>query len=72
MMKKDSKMTYDSVLYAVLKLSTTIKYDDPVSGEEVTQKLGGCAGYLPVFDNEEDAKEAACDGKYQIVAISAE
>lgn len=71
-MGKDSKMTYDSVLYAVLKLSTTIKYDDPVSGEEVTQKLRGCAGYLPVFDNEEAAKEAACDGKYQIVAISAE
>lgn len=70
-MKEDSKMTYDSVLYAVLKLSTNIKYDDPVSGEEVTRKLEGCAGYLPVFDNEDDTKEASCDGKYQVVAISA-
>lgn len=70
-MAKDSKTTYDRVLYTVLKLTTTIKYDDPVSWEEVTQKLGGCAGYLPVFDNEEDAKEVACDGKYKIVTISA-
>lgn len=65
----DTQMGYDTVLYAVLKLSTTIKYDDPFSGEEVTSKLTGCAGYLPVFDNENDAKDAACDGKYEIVAI---
>jgi hypothetical protein len=69
--ENNSKNQIDSgsTLFAVLKLSTTIKYDDPFSGEEITTKLNGCAGYLPVFNNEKDAKKTACDGKYDIVAI---
>jgi hypothetical protein len=67
--ENNNDVQINSTLFAVLKLTTTIKYDDPFSGEEITTKLNGCAGYLPVFNNIEDAREAACDGKYNIIAI---
>lgn len=57
------------VLYAVLKLSTDIEYTNPITKEQVTCKLGGFAGYIPVFVTIEEAKESAQNGKYQIVAI---
>lgn len=59
------------VLYAVLKLSTEIEYTNPITQEQVTCKLGGFAGYIPVFATIEEAKISAQDGKYQIIAIQA-
>jgi hypothetical protein len=59
------------VLYAVLKLSTEIEYTNPFTQEQVTCKLGGFAGYIPVFSNIEEAEKSAQDGKYQIIAIQA-
>lgn len=59
------------VLYAVLKLSTEIEYTNPITKEQITCKLGGFAGYIPVFATIEEAQISAQDGKYQIVAIQA-
>lgn len=59
------------VLYAVLKLSTEIEYTNPFTQEQVTCKLGGFAGYIPVFATIEEAEKSAQDGKYQIIAIQA-
>jgi len=60
-----------TVLYAVLKLSTDIEYTNPITKEQVTCKLGGFAGYIPVFSTIEEAETSAQDGKYQIIAIQA-
>lgn len=60
-----------TVLYAVLKLSTDIEYTNPITQEQVNCKLGGIAGYIPVFTTIEEAETSAQDGKYQIVAIQA-
>jgi hypothetical protein len=59
------------VLYAVLKLSTEIEYTNPFTQGQVTCKLGGFAGYIPVFSTIEEAEKSAQDGKYQIIAIQA-
>ena len=59
------------VLYAVLKLNTDIEVTNPFTGEHKDIKLGGLAGYIPVFSTIEEAKESSQHGKYQIVAISA-
>ena len=59
----------DSILYAVLKLQTTISYTNPVTGEDVVIALHGCAGYIPVFRTVQEASEYSCDGKFQIAAI---
>jgi hypothetical protein len=59
----------NNVLYAVLKLSQDITYTDPFTGEERKEKIQGIAGYIPCFETIEEAEEAACDGKFQIVAI---
>jgi hypothetical protein len=58
-----------NVFYALLKLSENIVYTDPQTGEEVTVKLQGVAGYIPCFDTLEQAEEAADNGKYQIVPV---
>ena len=68
-MKKDSKMTYDSVLYAVLKLLTLVEVQD-VAGDKHKVKISGAEGYIPVFATKEEAEVESCDGKYQIFAIS--
>ncbi|KKN55720.1 hypothetical protein LCGC14_0579290 [marine sediment metagenome] len=49
--------------YVVLKLLTTIN----VYG--VSEKLGGCAGYLPVFLTEKEAKKVA-GKKFDIITIT--
>ena len=58
-------------LYAVLKLNTDIEVTNPFTGKQEDIKLGGLAGYIPVFSTIEEAKESSQHGKYQIVAISA-
>jgi hypothetical protein len=73
-MTKHSESTETSnstkpVLYAVLKLSTEIEYTNPITQEQVICKLGGFAGYIPVFATIEEAETSAQDGKYQIIAI---
>lgn len=69
--KNESSNNTKPVLYAVLKLSTDIEYTNPITKEQVTCKLGGFAGYIPVFATIEEAETSAQDGKYQIVAIQA-
>lgn len=46
------------MLYAVLKLLTEIEYTNPFTQEQVTYKLGGLAGYVPVFSTIEEAEES--------------
>lgn len=59
----------EPVLYAVLKLLTLVEVKD-VSGLTHKVKITGAEGYIPVFKTMEEAKEAACDGKYQITLLS--
>ena len=58
-----------TVLYAVLKLSQDITYTDPFTGQERKEKLQGIAGFIPCYETIEEAEEAACDGKFQIMPI---
>jgi hypothetical protein len=59
------------VLYAVLKLNTDIEVTNPFTGKQKDIKLGGLAGYIPVFATIEEATESSQHGKYKIIAISA-
>ena len=56
-------------LYCVLKLMTKIGTKNPLTGAEMEQKLEGCAGYLPVFNDYEMALKETCNGKYEIAQI---
>ncbi|MFA5434168.1 MAG: hypothetical protein WC319_15090 [Candidatus Paceibacterota bacterium] len=58
-----------TVLYAVLKLSQDITYTDPFTREERKEKIQGIAGFIPCYETYEEAEEAACDGKFQIMPI---
>ena len=58
-----------TVLYAVLKLSQDITYTDPFTGQERKEQLQGIAGFIPCYETIEEAEEAACDGKFQIMPI---
>jgi len=58
-----------TVLYAVLKLSQNITYTDPFTKEERKEKIQGVAGFIPCYATYEEAEEAACDGKFQILPI---
>ena len=57
-------------MYVVMRLSTSIEAD-LFNGEKQVVKLGGIAGFLPVYDTLEQAQEAAENGKFEIVPISA-
>lgn len=56
-----------NTLFAVLKLSTTI--EQQAQGQWRKGKLEGCAGYIPVFETEQEAIENSGKGKYQILQI---
>jgi len=56
-------------LFAVMKLSTEIEYKNPFTQEQITCKLGGLAGYIPVFSTIEEAEKSAENGKYEIISI---
>jgi len=58
-----------NIQYAVLKLVGTLEVTDSF-GVTNEVDIGGCAGYIPVFDTESEAKIAAQDGKYKIAAIT--
>lgn len=58
-----------TVVYAVFKLLTEVDVKD-VSGLTHKVNITGLEGYIPVFKTIEEAKEVACDGKYQIVVMS--
>jgi hypothetical protein len=58
-----------TLLYAVLKLSQDITYTDPFTQKERREKIQGIAGFIPCYETYEQAEEAACDGKFQIVPI---
>jgi hypothetical protein len=62
-------MGYDTVLYVVLKLLTLVEVQDVASDKHIV-KISGAEGYMPVFKTIEEAKIEACDGKYQIFAMS--
>lgn len=59
----------EPMLYAVLKLLTLVEVKD-VSGLIHKVKITGAEGYIPVFKTMEEANEASCDGKYQIMLLS--
>ena len=58
-----------TVLYAVLSLSQDITYTDPFTREKRKEKIQGIAGFIPCYATYEEAVEAACDGKFQILRI---
>jgi len=58
-----------NILYAVLKLVTTVEIED-VTGNKFNIKLSGFKGYIPVFETKKEAEAEACDGKYEIIAIN--
>ncbi len=49
--------------YMVLKIITTI------NANGVTTKLGGCAGYIPVFATKKEAQKAA-GKKFEIMKVT--
>lgn len=55
--------------YAVLKLMERVEVTNPLTGEVEEVPIGGIDGFIPVFDTEEKALEASCDGKYDIFQI---
>ena len=57
-------------LFMVMRLSTSIEADLS-NGEKQVVKLGGIAGFLSVYDTLEQAQEAAENGRFEIVPISA-
>lgn len=61
-----------TVLYAVLKLSQDIIVADPFTRKERKEKIQGIAGFIPCFKTYEEAEEAACNGKFQIMPIKSE
>lgn len=65
----DDNNLREEVFYAVMKLNTDIEYINPFSGKREDVKLGGLAGYIPVFNSLEEAQDSSQDGKYQILAI---
>jgi hypothetical protein len=65
--KRVSEMAGDRK-YVVLKLLTKIEVAGAGLNKSAEFQLGGCAGYLPVFDTEEEAQEVA-GSKYQVIPI---
>jgi len=59
------------IFYAVMRLNERFKVND-VFGKsvEVNVKKGGIEGYIPVFNNYDDAVNETSNGKYQIIAIT--
>ena len=54
----------------VMRLSTSIEAE-LFNGEKQVVKLGGIAGFLPIYETLEQAQEAAENGRFEIVPISA-
>ena len=58
------------IKYAVMKV---IRDFETNIGLTIKADTGGeIHGYIPVFNNEEDAKIASCDGKYGVIAMKIE
>lgn len=53
----------------VMKLLTEVEGTNPFSKQPINVKLGGCAGYVPVFNTLKEAKKHAEKGKYKIGLI---
>ncbi len=64
-------MDAKKIYWVVLKIQKTVSYIHPLTGEDVTVELGGCAGYIPVFLTEEEARDNSCNGKFDIAPITA-
>jgi len=62
---KDVKSS--NVLYAVLKMQESVVFTHPITQVEHSQKISGIAGFIPCFSTIEEAEDASCDGKYQIL-----
>jgi len=58
-----------SSLYAVMRLNSKVEVINPFTKLNEEVSLGGCAGYIPVFDSIEEAEKCTCNGKYQILEI---
>lgn len=58
------------ILYMVMRLNTNVTVGNAEMGERV-EKIAGIAWFLPVYDTLEQAQEAAENGKFEIVPISA-
>jgi hypothetical protein len=68
-MKQENLKTEKSgKLYVVLKLQKTISCT-LFNGLQEDVEIKDCAGFIPVYDNLEQATEVSADGKYQIMEI---
>jgi hypothetical protein len=63
-------MSNKKELFMVSKLSTMIEYTNPITGLPCSDKLGGLYGFLPVFENREEAESHSENGKFSIFTMS--
>ncbi|MFA5401457.1 MAG: hypothetical protein WC359_13490 [Dehalococcoidia bacterium] len=56
-------------LYYAFKLRRTVTYTDPITGKEIEVKPSDCAGYIPVYETEEEAFKESEGGKHKIGVI---
>ena len=64
------KQPEERKLFAVFKLQTEVIVKAVNGKDNLLVKIGDAAGYIPVYDTLDEAKEASCSGKYQIFMVS--
>ncbi len=57
------------VLYLVTKISKTVKYTSPLTGQVMEVKINEAEGYLPVFKTEREANLHSQNGKFAVVPL---
>ena len=69
-MGEKKKQPEERKLFAVFKLQTKVLVKAVNGKDDLLVKIGGAAGYIPVYSTIDEAEEAAFNGKYQIFAVS--
>lgn len=57
-------------MYAVMKLLTFERDIKTIDGKNLKVINKGTKYFIPVFEDFEDADEASCDGKFEIVEMT--
>ena len=64
-MGEKRKQPEERKLFVVFKLQTEVIVKAVNGKDNLLVKIGGAAGYIPVYNTIDEAEEAACNGKYQ-------
>lgn len=56
-------------MYAVMKLLTFERDIETIDGKNLKVINKGTKYFIPVFENFEDADEASCNGKFEIIEM---